>query len=427
MNKTEIQNLVAKEVNDYLCGGTVASAYNAGDPTYGIIEGHFPFSEASDLETGRLQLGTSHYHISVFSPSDRKVYLLPPFATAPAAGATFEIFKYSKANDYDNIFTQVFGRLSGKILSDAEASMAIISTVVSYALPTNWKYVNSVELYKTDEVIPQYLSHRSWNPRLGKVFLRATLSAITYPTMVVLGQAHPTQPLNATVALEQDGIFQDCLTYRMAEHFAMRQFVKTTVKTFGSAYRSDSVEGNTARGATRSLSASIVGTTIGTTTRGATSSYLGTILGTTSVTITGTTTRVGTTGATINRLATITTKEHVTGIEEVTNEKTVQTGISNESEVARRTESTVRNDREQRAESSTGLENAAQSEAQLQKELETESSEDTSYQYTSGLDRNIAWEEEEDWLALANVARVNADVLEQYLFERVRPNSRRLR
>ena len=549
MNKVEIQNAVAKEVNDYLCEGIVATAFNAGDPTYGVIRANFPYNAASDLEGGRVELGGSSYHISVFSPSDRKVYLIPPFATTPpAAGVTFSVFKYSKSGDYDNIFNQVFGRLSSKVLIDMEASMAV-GTGVAYSLPTNWKYVNTVELYKEDEVVPVELVHRKWAVRMGKLFLKATLSSDTYPTLIALGQAHPTLPLTATAKLEQDGIFQDCLVFRMAEHFAMRQFVKTSVKSFGSSYRSDSSEGVTSRGATRSLSASMVSTIIGTsvattsrsatvnlaattigttntaatTTTGATRSLSSTIIAknfldattktiatiiatsvfgatksldstlsvfatlfsTTNLSVSATTTMGGTVSLSASRGATTTVIEHSTGRQEVTSETSSQKEVTQQQEVEQRTESENTGEREERqevstekevsneteskaeseqrqevslqtetrAERETNLEVATekedkteretsieltseagsearqelQSEQEQNKELETETGKDTSYQYQSGFDRNITWEEQEDWLALASTARINGDTLEQYLFERVRPNSRRLR
>lgn len=350
MNKNEIVKIVSKQASDFLSEGSVATAYNAGDPTYGVIESSFPFGAASDLQEGRIHIEDNDYYISIFSPSDRKIYVIPAFTTAPTLNATYSIYKYSKKDEYDDIFTQVFDRLSGKVLADAEYTLAVNATTITYSPPSTWKYINSIEKYKEDEVIPYPIPYKDWKIRNGNVFLNATLDPDTYPSIAFVGQLHPTAPLTATVSLEQGGIFQNCLISRMVEQFAIKMLKNVTISGLGSLSRYDTTEDTKTEVATQSSVATSIATIAGT--------------------------------------ATITTKEHTTGRVEETEEDQIEQQNAIKEDVTKVA--------------------------------------DTDYNYTSGQDKQVTWEEQEDWAALADAANASADALEAYLFERVRLNSRRL-
>ena len=483
MNKEEIQKLVAREVGDYICNVNVATAYNAGDPTYGVIGGDFPFVAASDLEDTKVWLNGSVFAINVFSPADNLIYLKPPFASLPASGASFAIHRFSTPSEYNEVFTQVFSRLSGKVLVDREASMAVASTRL-YSPPSNWKYINTIEIFKADTELPTEVAHSKWKVRAGKVAFATLFSTSDYPTMSFLGQGHPTPPANATAALEQSGIFQSCLAYRMVETLGMRLLNKVTTRVTGTASediaRSSSLSRVGSIGATMTSTATLTGSrdasitfagsmysSLGlasTLSIGYQATILGTIIGTLSRNFGATTNLTGTRslGATItttnvatidaDRLGTTTLIEHLTGkvtvedisddeIQQSTNtevtaesensqEREVSTEIESSSEARSESqrESRIEAQEEKQQEDSVETQAEVTSETEQQTDIESRltSELENTYELSAGTMSNADKQTEEDWLSLIMSAKSNADALEEYLFERVRPNSRML-
>jgi hypothetical protein len=347
--KWEIQERVARNLGDLKFSGVLTSATNAG--TYGVVVlNDLALSLSSDLDNGFAFIGGVDYRIAVFDPPDKSIYLLPTFATVPAAGATAYLFKNFSKADYNVAFDTVYRRLAGRILEDVEASAAV-STLPSYSIDSEWKYLNKVELYETDEYNPLELDPMYWYIRSNDLFLKKAAPTSAYATLIALGQKHPDLPATDAATVHANGIFQDCLGYRMIEQLGIAKLRSVTQN--------------------QTTAATAAATTFGT------------------VTTLGTMSQTATTGMVATSVATLAVLEHVTGREERNAENQVQTTT----------------------EQSTGL---------------TQNSE-TNDSFTESFNQQYSQLSEENWQAFIEAAVAAADALEVYLFERPKPNSRRLR
>ena len=347
--KWEIQERVARNLGDLKFSGGLTSATNSG--TYGVVTlNDLVLSRSSDLDNGFAMIAGVEYRISVFDPPDKKLYILPTFATIPATGATTYLFKLFSKSDYNAAFSAVYRRLAGRVLEDVEASTAI-STLPSYSVATTWKYINKVEMYETDVYNPVDLDPLYWYIRNNTLFTKKGAPTSNYATIVFWGQKHPDIPSADATEVFSNGIFQDCLGFRMLEHLGMSK-LKEILQT-------------------QTTSATSSATTYGT------------------ILTLGTMTQLATTGMLATAVGTLAVLEHVTGREE------------------RNAETQDQNTTEQ----STGI---------------TQNSEVTD-SYTDTFNQQLSNLTEENWQTIVGAAVGAADALEMYLFERPRPNSRRLR
>lgn len=433
MKKLLLEKQVARNLEDLLYDGQITSATTNG--TYAeVVCDDFPFSDNSDLEGGKIWIGSKTHLIRVFSPQDNKLYVLPTFATTPASGATIHIFKNFTKEHYDQTFEQVFTRLSNKVLTDVEASIAVASKI-TYDIPTNWKYVNRVELYQTTSLFPiKFLENTEWRLRVNNLTLLAALATESYATMYMIGQAHPDEPATDDTEIGQSGIFEQCLSFRMMENLAGSKIKQLKRTSAMSATKTATITGTLARTATQTRLGTLLGTQSLLATLAGTANILGTqtqdtlatrsLIGTLGKTLTATTSAVGTT------VATITTIDHETGKIESSDENREESQTDQETSAENTQQSDINQEGidgvEQESQDTSEVKEEGTTDQEAQEETTTELAAESTTERTLEDELQDLSEIEENWLPIVEYAKDAADALEVYLFERVRPNSRRV-
>lgn len=233
--KWEIQERVARNFGDLKFSGGITSATNSG--TYGVlVVNDIGLYKSEELDGGYAYIGGEDYRIAVFDPPDKKLYLVPTFATLPSAGATAYLFKDFSKRDYDVAFSAAYGRLSQRILEEVEASAAI-GTLPRFDIDSSWKYLYGLEMYKEDDEYPYEPPTRIWSVRQGQVVFTKVFDSLysQYATLYLLGQRHPETPETDTATVHENGIFQDCLGFRMIEQLGLRKMRSITQVQDGDA------------------------------------------------------------------------------------------------------------------------------------------------------------------------------------------------
>jgi len=349
--KWDVLEQVSRNLGDFRYDGVISAATNTG--TYAVLTiSDITLANSADLDDGYAFIGDVTHKIAVYDPQDKKAYLLPTFATIPAVGATVRMFKDFSKDDYDTVFESTFERLAGRILVDDVDAQAV-STLIDYAAPTTWKYINALEFYGTESQWPQVVGHTRWSIRNASIRLGFTLATDgSYATVSFSGQKHPSVPATDSASLDvYNHFFRDCLSYRMEEQLGLRK-LRTVMQT-------QSMAGTT--------SATMYGT----------------------VSVLATSTEVATISGTATSAGTLAVLEHVTGREERSQDNELQSSLENSGVVNQSAETTDTFSRN----------------AEGQKSILTE----------------------EDWTEYVATAKDAADALEIYLYERPKPNSRRLR